>query len=204
MENNMIILSDSKPNNYKTKDVAEMLNTSTQTIRNYCATFKSVLDTSHKNGQHRNFIMEDIDKLKLIRYLLKEKQMTANQVIKYFENPESNNYDISDVSFKLLVQALSDEMLPKIENIIAKNLQFQTDDIKGTVTSNSTDINSNIIELLSDEEELRTTINQIRDEQTQYISRVEKRKAEKRKRLQKFQFWRLLVPGQHKTQEGAK
>ncbi|MFL0195031.1 MerR family transcriptional regulator [Clostridium sp. WILCCON 0269] len=200
MENKEINIRDFNKDNYKTKDVAKMLNTSTQTIRNYCSTFKNVLDTNHKNGQHRIFTMKDINKLKLIRYLLKEKQMTANQVIQYFKNPKGNNYDLSNVSFKLLVQALSDAMLPKIEDIVVKNLQSQTGDIKDTIYHNSTDINDNITKLLSGEEELQNTINQIKEEQTQYISRVERRRDRKKKRgilfsLRKFRFWTFLLPG---------
>ncbi|APM39122.1 MerR family transcriptional regulator [Clostridium kluyveri] len=200
MENN--IINNSKINMYRTKDVAEMLNTNTQTIRNYCATFRNILDTNHKSGQHRNFTVEDINKLKLIKQLLQEKHLTSKQIIEYFNN--SKNNELNNFDFKLLVQAISDAMLPQIEDIIIKNLQTQTGDIKDAITDKSDDINNNINKLLFGEEEIKTTVNQIKNEQTQYISRVQRRRNIRKKRgihfyLKKFCFWNFLIPKNTET-----
>lgn len=193
-----MVLTDSKRDIYRTKDVAQMLNTNTQTIRNYCLTFKDILDSDHKNGQRRNFTMEDIDKLKLIKQLLQEKHLTSKQIIEYFNNPKNN--ELNDSNFKLLVQAISNAILPQIEDIITKNLQLQTEDIKDTITTKSTDINNNITKLLFDEEEIKTTVNQIKSEQTQYVSRVQRRKNKKKKRgMRLFRFWSFLIPEHNKA-----
>ena len=67
MENNTINFNDSNIHKfYKTKDVAEILNVNTQTIRNYCLMFEQFLDAgkNHKLGKHRTFTKQDVKKLK--------------------------------------------------------------------------------------------------------------------------------------------
>ena len=174
MENNTINFNDSKNNihkTYKTKEVAEILNVNTQTIRNYCLTFSQFLDVGkdHKPGRHRNFTKQDIKKLKLVKYLIDEKHFDTDQVFLYFKNFHKNE-EFDDFNF--LIQIISDIIISRMEEILDKYFKSNTHDI--------TDI-KNILKYNSN------TINQIHIQQTQYVSRVQRRKN---KRKQWFKFFK--------------
>ena len=154
-----VIENNAKEKTYKPKEVAIMLNINTQDIRNYCSTYKQILDEDHIIGKHREFSKDDINKLKLIRYLSKEKHLKSKEIIKYLTR--SN----------------------KISNLdLILSMKFLFDDIRSDI---SADVKETIRDEIQQEfNELKKSINQtnelVQSQHTELLSRVEKRKQKKK------------------------
>ncbi|AZV56647.1 MerR family transcriptional regulator [Clostridium sp. AWRP] len=197
MENKSINISDFKINTYKTKDVAKLLNTSTQAIRNYCLTFKDYLNSNH-HCKYRNFTEDDINKLKMIQYLSKEKHYTTQQIKQYFLDNDSSLFS-NQKDLEFAAQAISNLLKPEIETIIKQSvsdiMQNNTNIIKSDIEKSSSLINDNLSKILNDKNSLfdsitntKELVEQIQNDQSEYISRKERKKQKKQKWFKLFRF----------------
>lgn len=74
---------------YKTGEVAELLNETPQMIRYYCKEFADFLGFKDlPPGEHRVYTQTEIEKLKYIIYLLKEKDFTVRHAKEFLATPE--------------------------------------------------------------------------------------------------------------------
>ena len=80
---------------YRTKEVANILGVSEQTIRNNAAFFEPYLNIEKAESGHRRYGRDSIDKLRLIFQLKKDKKFTNEQVIEYLQG---DNLDYADLS----------------------------------------------------------------------------------------------------------
>ena len=147
MENNSnnieIITTNEKT--YTTKEIADMLHIEDQTIRNYCLTYKELLDKDHKPGKHRNFNKNDINKLKIIIYLSKEKNMKPKQIIDYLNKPnQTKNMDLM-TSLQFLFDDVKNEMTNNLKQSIHEEIQNEFNGIKEDI-SQLKDSNIKLIE----------------------------------------------------------
>ena len=147
MENNSnnieIITTNEKT--YTTKEIADMLHIEDQTIRNYCLTYKELLDKDHKPGKHRNFNKNDINKLKIIIYLSKEKNMKPKQIIDYLNKPnQTKNMDLM-TSLQFLFDDVKTEMTNNLKQSIHEEIQNEFNGIKEDI-SQLKDSNIKLIE----------------------------------------------------------
>ena len=147
MENNSndIEIIDSNEKTYTTKEIADMLNIKDQTIRNYCSTYEELLDKNHRPGKHRNFNKNDINKLKIIIYLSKEKNMKPRQIINYLNKPnQTKNMDLM-TSLQFLFDDVKNEMTNNLKQSIHEEIQNEFNGIKEDI-SQLKDSNIKLIE----------------------------------------------------------
>lgn len=136
MENNSnnIEIIDSNEKTYTTKEIADMLNIKDQTIRNYCSTYEELLDKNHRPGKHRNFNKNDINKLKIIIYLSKEKNMKPKQIIDYLNRPNQiKNMDLV-TSLEFLFDDVKNEMTNNLKQSIHEEIQNEFNGIKEDIS----------------------------------------------------------------------
>jgi DNA-binding transcriptional MerR regulator len=136
MENNSndIEIIDSNEKTYTTKEIADMLNIKDQTIRNYCSTYEELLDRNHRPGKHRTFNKNDINKLKIIIYLSKEKNMKPRQIINYLNKPnQTKNIDLI-TSLEFLFDDVKNEMTNNLKQSIHEEMQNEFNGIKEDIS----------------------------------------------------------------------
>ncbi len=136
MENNLnnIEIINSKEKTYTTKEIADILNIEDQTIRNYCLTYKELLDKNHRPGKHRTFNKNDINKLKIIIYLSKEKNMKPKQIINYLNKPnQTKNMDLI-VSLEFLFDNVKSEITNNVKQSIHEEIQNRFNEMKEDIS----------------------------------------------------------------------
>mgnify|MGYP000369435941 CR=1 FL=1 len=117
--NLQVVKNDTEEKTYKPKEIADMLDISTQDIRNYCSTYKQILDENHIVGKHREFSKSDINKLKLIRYLSKEKHLKSKEIINYL----TRSNKISNLDLILSMKFLFDDVRKDISSDVKKTIR---------------------------------------------------------------------------------
>lgn len=189
MENNAINLSDFKNVTYKIREVAKILNTNTQTIRAYCSTFRTILDRNNIDGKRGDFTTDDINKLKMIQYLSKQKHYRPQQIIDYFLYNDSSLGSKKELEFiaETVYSLIKPEIQNTIKNSINTTLKEHNTTIRNDINSNGEKIFGSINKILSSNKSLinsmvetKNLIKTIEDSQNQCVSRVE-RKKEKNK-----------------------
>ena len=184
MENNAINISDFKNVTYKIREVAKMLNTNTQTIKNYCSTFRTILNRSNISGRKGDFTGDDINKLKMIQYLSKQKHYKPQQIIDYFLYNDSLG---SKKELEFIAETIYTLIKPEIENTIKDSIdttiQEHSTNIRNDIKINGKEITGRINKVLSSNNSLissmtetKNLIKSIEDNQNQYLSRMERRK----------------------------
>ncbi|MFL0194216.1 MerR family transcriptional regulator [Clostridium sp. WILCCON 0269] len=186
MENNAINISDFKDITYKTREVAKMLNTNTQTIKSYCTTFRKILDGSNVSGRRGDFTGDDINKLKMIQYLSKQKHYKPEQIIEYFLYNNSTSLS-SKKELEFIAETIYTLIKPEIENTIKSSInttmEEHSNNIRNDIKINRTEITGGINKILRTNDSLinsmghtKNLIKQIENNQNQYLSRVDRRK----------------------------
>lgn len=184
MENNAINISDFKNVTYKIREVAKMLNTNTQTIKTYCSTFRTILNRSNISGRKGDFTGDDINKLKMIQYLSKQKHYKPQQIIDYFSYNDSLG---SKKELEFIAETIYTLIKPEIENTIKDSIdttiQEHSTNIRNDIKINGKEITGRINKVLSSNNSLissmtetKNLIKSIEDNQNQYLSRMERRK----------------------------
>lgn len=135
IENNELqtIENNTKEKTYKPKEVANMLNISTQDIRNYCSTYKQIFDKNHTMGKHREFSKNDINELKLIRYLSKEKHLKSKEIINYLTRSNKvSNLDLI-LSMKFLFDDVRSDISADVKETIKDEIQQEFSELKKSI-----------------------------------------------------------------------
>lgn len=128
-----VIENNEKEKTYKPKEVANMLDLHTQDIRNYCLTYKEILDEDHITGKHREFSKDDINKLKLIRYLSKEKHLKPHEIIEYLTRQNKvKNMDLI-LSMKFLFDDVKNDITNNVKETIHDEMQSEFDELKKSI-----------------------------------------------------------------------
>lgn len=186
MENNAINISDFKNITYKIREVAKMLNTNTQTIKTYCSTFRTILNRSNISGRKGDFTGDDINKLKMIQYLSKQKHYKPQQIIEYFSYNDSASLG-NKKELEFIAETIYTLIKPEIENTIKHSVdttvQHHSDNIRNDIKTNGKQITGNINKILSTNDSLissmtetKNLIKSIENNQNQYLSRMERKK----------------------------
>ncbi|WP_368489010.1 MerR family transcriptional regulator [Clostridium sp. BJN0013] len=186
MENNTINISDFKNVTYKIREVAKMLNTNTQTIKTYCSTFKTILNRSNISGKRGDFSGDDINKLKMIQYLSKQKHYKPQQIIEYFLYNDSTSLG-SKKELEFIAETIYNLIKPEIENTIKNSIdttiQKHSTNIRNDIKINRKEITGSMNKILSTNDSLinsmtetKNLIKNIEDNQNQYLSRMERKK----------------------------
>jgi DNA-binding transcriptional MerR regulator len=147
---------------FKTGDIARMIGEKDQTIRNYCIAFEDFLGMEHKEGEHRIFSQDDLDKFIFIKYLLKEKNYSIKQAKEYLSTPEGKSLmPIEELNennkMKLIADMMTENLKPYLSTILK-------DTVQQILQNNSEDIKNHIdISISNNSIELKNEINNIKD-----------------------------------------
>lgn len=134
----------------------------------------------------------------MIQYLSKEKHYTTQQIKQYFLDNDSSLFS-NQKDLEFAAQAISNLIKPEIETIIRQSvsdiMQNNTNIIKSDIEKSSSLINDNLSKILNDKNSLfdsitntKELVEQIQNNQSEYISRKERKKQKKQKWFKLFRF----------------
>ncbi len=103
---------------FKTGEVAEIFKVSPSTIRYWEREFNMIKPVKTQNGRRR-FSQKDIDKIRLIHYLIKERGMTIEGVHQYIKNKKK----VGDFEKLEVINTLkrTKEFLIEVKKMLDKN-----------------------------------------------------------------------------------
>lgn len=202
---------------YRTKDVANILDVTEQTVRNNAAFFEQYLNIEKKTSGHRRYTKESIDKLRLIFQLKNEKKFTNEQVIEYLQGDSTDYTSLSpekklDMVLMMVSQTVTQVMEETAEKI-TQSSQKMIDQQNDTYTENlkqNTELIKQLSEKLSQKEDAISLLKedkeellrqneefkrqlleiqkQTSDSQSQIIEELEKLKEQPQKK--RWSFWK--------------
>ena len=111
---------------YRTKEVANILGVSEQTIRNNAAFFEPYLNIEKAESGHRRYGRDSIDKLRLIFQLKKDKKFTNEQVIEYLQGDNLDYADLSpekklDIALSMITKTIQSVMEDTATSLVQSN-----------------------------------------------------------------------------------
>lgn len=202
---------------YRTKDVANILDVTEQTVRNNAAFFEQYLNIEKKTSGHRRYTKESIDKLRLIFQLKNEKKFTNEQVIEYLQGDSTDYTSLSpekklDMVLMMVSQTVTqvmEETAEKITQSSQKMIDQQNDAYTENIKQN-TELIKQLSEKLSQKEDAISLLKedkeellrqneefkrqlleiqkQTSDSQSQIIEELEKLKEQPQKK--RWSFWK--------------
>lgn len=126
---------------YSTSQVEELTGIPGDTIRYWSDQFHNFLQIK-RVGTHRRFTKEDIERLKYIEKLLKEKGMTHKQAIEFLNDPKNYEADLyldivpePENSRELFLEELTSDITTKIVKHLAYELVSMKDIIEHQTTT---------------------------------------------------------------------
>ena len=160
-----------KPEYYSMGEVASLINESDSTIRFWCIKFKDILHIK-RSGTHRKFTKQNIEQLKTIRYLLREKHYSINQVIEFASKPTTDKLtkDIKKDN-PIILQMFSSIITNEIEKQLSLYKDNSLIELKNMFTDNIIpELQNKIIENITSNLEKQNELNiQNREELKKYI-----------------------------------
>lgn len=123
---NDVIEIRGEPKYYSTGQVAKMLEEADSTIRYWSDEFEDFLKIrkTGASGRVRRFTMTDIKKIEYIRNLLKDENLSIQQVKEYLSSPEANELKpISKEREQIMVEAIAKVMSTQIEEVFDRRFQ---------------------------------------------------------------------------------
>lgn len=93
---------------YSVKQVSELLEEPISTINYWMTYFDNILNLDGKNVAPKRYTTIDVDKLKVIKRLVREKDYCAKEVRKHFktEYENLNNYNYENINYEKLARDL--------------------------------------------------------------------------------------------------
>lgn len=167
-----------RPITFKTGDVAKMLNETPAMIRYYCREFEEFMGFEHNPGEHRVFTKKEIEYLRYIIYLVKEKNLSVKQAKEFLSTPQGklmeplkNEEDKAKIFVEVLSEQLRGEIAKIVRNEISlafKEMQQPLLTLSSSIEENAKlneDLSKNIEKLveqtLKDNEDVKQKINEI-------------------------------------------
>ena len=204
---------------YRTKEVANILGVSEQTIRNNAAFFEPYLNIEKAESGHRRYGRDSIDKLRLIFQLKKDKKFTNEQVIEYLQGDNLDYADLSpekklDIALSMITKTIqsviedtatsllqsNEKMIEQQNNEYNENLRQNTELIKHLSEKLLekdefiSSLRDDKDELLRQNEEFKKKINEMEkksnENQELIMEELEKLKKEERPQKKKWSFWK--------------
>jgi len=166
---------------YGTTAVGQMLGLSTQAIRNYCDFFEDYLQIQRKEGGHRSFTYDDIERLRQLINIKDEKNFTFKQLKEYLEGPENFNVIPEAQRFETAIEKMEQVFEMSLKNAISyvvesnsKLLEQKDEETKKMVNGVAEQLKcqdaaiSELLEIIKDrqsstEDELNKTIEKLQD-----------------------------------------
>lgn len=99
---------------YNTKDVASELGESESTIRFWCENLKESMDIL-RSGRNRKFTRENIEQLKFVQDLLRNKEYSVEQVKEFLSKSDTEIVNSARGSEPLTIQALASALMGEME-----------------------------------------------------------------------------------------
>ncbi|MDF2879473.1 MAG: hypothetical protein K0R54_30 [Clostridiaceae bacterium] len=142
---------DGAVSSFKTGDVALMLNETTAMIRYYCREFEEFIGKNHTPGEHRIYTYYEINRLKYIIYLLKNKNYSVKQAKEFLSTPQGRLMSpIEDETERVrsLVQIMTNELRVEISAIIKEEMNLILDESMKKLNEPMQNINEKVEELV--------------------------------------------------------
>lgn len=204
---------------YRTKEVANILGVSEQTIRNNAAFFEPYLNIEKAESGHRRYGRDSIDKLRLIFQLKKDKKFTNEQVIEYLQGDNLDYADLSpekklDIALSMITKTIQSVMEDTATSLVQSNqkmIEQQNDAYNENLRQNTelikqlsekllekdefiSSLRDDKDELLRQNEEFKKKISEIEkrsnENQELIMEELEKLKKEERPQKKKWSFWK--------------
>lgn len=204
---------------YRTKEVANILGVSEQTIRNNAAFFEPYLNIEKAESGHRRYGRDSIDKLRLIFQLKKDKKFTNEQVIEYLQGDNLDYADLSpekklDIALSMITKTIQSVMEDTATSLLQSNekmIEQQNNEYNENLRQNTelikhlsekllekdefiSSLRDDKDELLRQNEEFKKKINEMEkksnENQELIMEKLEKLKKEERPQKKKWSFWK--------------
>ena len=204
---------------YRTKEVANILGVSEQTIRNNAAFFEPYLNIEKAESGHRRYGRDSIDKLRLIFQLKKDKKFTNEQVIEYLQGDNLDYADLSpekklDIALSMITKTIQSVMEDTATSLLQSNekmIEQQNNEYNENLRQNTelikhlsekllekdefiSSLRDDKDELLRQNEEFKKKINEMEkksnENQELNMEELEKLKKEERPQKKKWSFWK--------------
>ena len=177
---------------YRTKEVANILGVSEQTIRNNAAFFEPYLNIEKAESGHRRYGRDSIDKLRLIFQLKKDKKFTNEQVIEYLQGDNLDYADLSpekklDIALSMITKTIQSVMEDTATSLVQSNQKMieQQNDAYNENLRQNTELIKQLSEKLLEKDEFISSLRDDKDELLRQneefkkkISEIEKRSNE--------------------------
>lgn len=145
-ENQSSFHINGKPLTFKTGDVAKILNETPAMIRYYCREFEEFLGIEHNPGEHRIFTEREIEYLRYIIYLLKEKNLSVKQAKEFLSTPQGKlmaPIENDEDKVKIFVEVISQQLKEEIGNIIRNEISLALREIEKPLQSLTSTLRTN-------------------------------------------------------------
>lgn len=107
---------------YKTGDVARILGTSDQNIRNYTEYFKDLLSVEKKPSGHRLYTKSDIETLRTAITVKQKKGLTMEQTLEFLKGSAQSISNIpQDLTFNVMLNLIYENVEESVKKAIADN-----------------------------------------------------------------------------------
>ena len=193
---------------YRTKEVANILGVSEQTIRNNAAFFEPYLNIEKAESGHRRYGRDSIDKLRLIFQLKKDKKFTNEQVIEYLQGDNLDYADLSpekklDIALSMITKTIQSVMEDTATSLLQSNekmIEQQNNEYNENLRQN-TELIKHLSEKLLEKDEFISSLRDDKDELLRQneefkkkINEMEKKSNENQElimeELEKRSFWK--------------
>ena len=156
---------------YRTKDVANILDVTEQTVRNNASFFEDYLDIEKKSSGHRRYTKQAIDKLRLIFQLKNEKNFTNEQVIEYLQGDSKDFTALSpdqklDMVLMMITKTISEVMEQTANNLTETNQKMleQQNDLYNENLKENTELIRQLTEKLTEKDDYISSLREDKDE----------------------------------------
>lgn len=142
---------------FSTFEIADELGITPQTIRNYIGYFKDFLNVERDERGHTHFTTQDVETLKLILDLRRDKKLTKEKIREYLLNDGNITPIVSSQPKAQSNTALSKEMLSSFAEYLNKLFMDSLGGFKGDINDNFTsvkDLLGSMKETIKSQEEL--------------------------------------------------
>lgn len=164
---------------YKIGEVAEMLGVSDQVLRNYCTWFDKRLNIRKTKGGQRLFQKKDIESLRIIVKLKKERRLTNEQVLQFLDgkNPYETNKEgeSSGNAPNMLVEMIRSAVTEAVTKALEEN--------ESTTTLLLEDQKKNYDQIIEQDKNLISTLEKKLAEQGELITKYAEQQAQTEKLL---------------------
>lgn len=162
---------------YKTAEVAERLNISSQSLRNFTEYFDDVLNIERTESGHRLYSEENIKKIEGIMKIKKERHFTMEQTLFFLLSEDDPDVAIlPEKRFEFLLKSLSQH----IETTVSETLQSNM----ATIAEKSTSLLAAYEKKLDEKDEI---IKRLIEENRSYEEKLNEIKLETTNQLQKLE-----------------